>query len=198
MTKRRSFAIGCPTAFLLLCLVAYLTGGIHIIWGGNTGSVPSQNAEMALMLSAAEVAGFGPGPNDPLMQVSDRMPDPTADQRVFSDQANALHIEDDLQFYASDAYAFAAYAFAAYASFLDAVKAVVTSISSHSSPSIGSQSDQYLGTVSGGHSTVAVAFQEGSVLGVLFVSVGAGKVDTVYADAFAGAQDQKIRSGSSN
>jgi hypothetical protein len=193
VTRRRSFAIGCPIAFLLLCLVGYLTGGLHIIWGVNTGSVPSQNAEKALMLSAAEVAGFAPGPNDPLMQVSDRMPEASTDQRVFIDQANTFHIEDDLQFYVSDAFAFAAYA-----PFLDAVKAVVTSISSHSSPSIGSQSDEYLGTDSGGHSTVAVAFQEGSVLGAVFVSVGAGKVDTVYVNTFAGAQDQKIRKGSSS
>jgi hypothetical protein len=89
-------------------------------------------------------------------------------------------------------------AFAAYPPFLDAVKAVETSISSHSSPSIGSQSDEYLGTDSTGHSTVAVAFQRGSVLAAVIVSVGAGKVDTVYADTFAGAQDQKIRKGSSN
>ena len=142
------------------------------------------------MLSAAELAGFEPGPNDPLMQLSDRMPDPTADQRVFSDQANTLHIEDDLQFCVSDADAFANYA-----SFLDAVKAVVTTISSHSSPSIGSQSDEYLGTDSSGHSTVAIAFQEGEVLGAVFVAVGTGKVDTAYAEAFAGAQDHKISSG---
>jgi hypothetical protein len=83
--KRPFFAIGCPAAFLLFCLLLNLTGGIHITWGGNTGSLPSRNAEKALMLSAAEVAGFEPGPNDPLMQLSDRMPDPTADQRVFSD-----------------------------------------------------------------------------------------------------------------
>ena len=170
MTKRRSFAIGCPTAFLLVCLVLYLTGGIHIIWGGNTVSLSSQtaessqNAEKALMLSAAEVAGFAPGPNDPLMQVSDTMPDPTADQRVFKDQANTFHIEDDLQFYVSDADALAAYA-----AFLDAVKVVITSIPSHLSPSIGSRSDEYLGTDSTGHSTVAVAFQEGSVLGAIFI-----------------------------
>jgi hypothetical protein len=193
VTKRRTVAIGCPTAFVLVCLVLYLTGGIHITWGGNTVSRSSQNAEKALMLSAAEVAGFEPGPNDPLMQISDTMPDPTADQRVFRDQADTFHIEDDLQFYVSDADAFAAYA-----AFLDAVKVIITSNSSHSSPSIGSQSDEYLGTDSGGHSTVAVAFQEGGVLGAVFVSVGAGKVDTVYADTFAGAQDQKIRKGSSN
>jgi hypothetical protein len=196
VTNRRSFAIGCPTAFLVFCLGLYLTGGFHIIWGGNWGgntdSVPSQNAEKALMLSTAELAGFAPGPNDPLMQVGEGMPDPAAYQRVFFDQADTLHIEDDLQFFVSDADAFAAYP-----AFLDAIKVVETSTSSHSSPSIGSQSDEYLGTDSTGHSTVALVFQEGSVLGGVLVSVSAGKVDTVYADTFAGAQDQKILKGSS-
>lgn len=187
--KRRLLGIGCPAAILLFGLLVYVTGGIHIIWGGSSASPTGPNAEKVLMLSPADVAGFEPGPNDPLTQLSDRMPDPTVDQRVFVDRANTLHIEDDLQFCESDAYAFADYT-----SFLDAVKAVITTISSHSSPSIGSQSDEYLGT-DGGHSTVAVAFLEGKVLGVVFVAVGTGTVDTAYAEALASAQDRKIRSG---
>jgi L-asparaginase/Glu-tRNA(Gln) amidotransferase subunit D len=52
-----------------------------------------------------------------------------------------------------------------------------------------------VGIEKGGYSTVGIAFLEGKVVGVVFVGVGSGTVDTAYAEAFAMAQDQKIRTG---
>ena len=191
--KNQARALGCLAGFLVIFVVLYLTGGFQITWGGPKLSLPTPNPKMALMLSAAEVAGFEPGPNDPLIEAGGQVVVPSSEQRVFDDRANTLHIEDDLQFYGSGAAASADYA-----SFLDATRAVVTSIASYSSPSIGSQSEEYVGTDNSGHSTVAVDFQEGTVLGVIFVSVFTGNADAAYAEAVAGAQDQKILKGSTS
>jgi hypothetical protein len=156
----------------------------------------TQTELSALMLTNADAqpaTGFVPAPNDPglndpLTQISDTVPQSEADQRIFRDQFNTLHIEDDVQVYPSPGDATSDYGSA-----LNGIKSAFTTLSGHTTTALGSVSDEYLGTGKDGYSVVGIAFQEAEVIGVVFVEVASGTVDAAYAEAVARAQDQKIR-----
>jgi hypothetical protein len=188
---------------LIVALAGLLTAcGVTATFGGSptpslpASSDPTQTELRALMLTNADAqpaTGFvpapnDPGPNDPLKQIGDVILQPEHDQRVFSDQFNTLHIEDDILVYPSPGAATSDYGSA-----LNGIKSVFTTLSGHTTTGLGSLSDEYLGTGTDGYDTVGIAFAEEEVIGVVLVQVASGTVDAAYAEAVARAQDQKIR-----
>ena len=160
----------------------------------SASPAPAQNAATRLMLNEEQVGiGFEPRPSDALSQVSDGLlsGQDNTDNRVFRDSANQLHIEDALVVKASQSDA----DFESASARDDGVKRLLTTVASHTMPSIGGHADEFVGIDAQGDSTVGISFQEGNVLGLIIVSALAATVPTAYVEAFAMAQDEKIRMG---
>lgn len=125
-----------------------------------------------------------------LGQISDGLLNSEAntDQRVFANGDNTYRLEDDL--YVDTSVAAAA---SDYASFRDAAKGNVATISSQSSPSgLGSQDDEFIGTDASGRSIIAITFQEGTVVAAVLFVASTGTVDQSFAESVAQAQDHKL------
>jgi len=125
-----------------------------------------------------------------LGQISDGLLNSEAntDQRVFDNGDNTYRLEDDL--YVDTSVAAAA---SDYASFRDAAKGNVATISSQSSPSgLGSQDDEFIGTDASGRSIIAITFQEGTVVAAVLFVASTGTVDQSFAESVAQAQDHKL------
>jgi hypothetical protein len=111
---------------------------------------------------------------------------PNTDARVFGTSDNTTRMEVDL---ALDTGASAASA--DYAPYSSAAAKQVATQTTTSTPSIGSQANEYVGTDSMGRNIVAIAFVQGSVLCVVtYVSTSAA--DAAAVESVATAQAQKI------
>jgi hypothetical protein len=111
---------------------------------------------------------------------------PNTDARVFATSDNATRGEVDLAVDTSPTAASTDYA--AYNS--SAAKQVTTQ-SSTSTPSIGDQANEYVGTDSNGHNIVSIAFTQGSVICVV-TAASTGSIDPTVIESLASAQQQKI------
>ncbi len=111
---------------------------------------------------------------------------PNTDARVFGTSDNRTRMEVDL---ALDTGAGAASA--DYAPYNSAAAKQVATQTTTSTPSIGSQANEYVGTDNSGRNIVAIAFVQGSVLCVVtYVSTSAA--DAAAVESVATAQAQKI------
>ncbi len=68
----------------------------------------------------------------------------------------------------------------------------VATQSDTSTPSIGSQANEYVGTDTNGHSIVSLAFVQGTVICVVTMVSSSATVDATVGEAVAGNQAQKI------
>jgi hypothetical protein len=156
----------------------------------TTSSPNSQSLNPTdLALTVAELPSGGPT----LTQISDGEMNNTAntDQRGFANTGNTYRIEDDVLLDTSPQAAAADYP-----QLRDAAKSQLATVSSSSTPSgLGSQADEYIGKTSAGYSEVGITFQDGSVIAIVLLVDSSGTVDPAYAEAVAGAQDQKIATG---
>jgi hypothetical protein len=151
-------------------------------------SSPAASANANPALTVALSAGELPSSLGSMSQVNDGLlgSTPDTDARVFATSDNATRAEVDL---AVDTSATAAST--DYTAYNSSAAKQVTTPSSSSTPSIGAQANEYVGTDTNGHNIVSIAFTQGSVLCVVTV-VSTGSIDPTAIESLASAQQQKI------
>ena len=112
---------------------------------------------------------------------------PNTDARVFADATSTTLIEVDL---AVDTGASAATT--DYGAYMASASKKVATQTGQSTPSIGSQANEYVGTDSNGRSIVSLSFVQGSVICVVIMIAKSATVDASVVEAVAGNQAQKI------
>ena len=154
-----------------------------------TGSPASaqHNAALQVALRADELGATTAG----YTQTGDGLlaSTPSTDARVFSSPDGTIKVEVDL---AADTSSTAA--LADYTAYADAAKKQVVTPQSSTAPNIGVKAGESDGTDSSGHSVVAIAFVQGSVIGVVTMVSTTGTVDPAIAESIAQRQVAKIKS----
>jgi K+-transporting ATPase c subunit len=151
----------------------------------SSPGTPGGNAAMNVALGAIDLPSNASG----FTKASDGLlgSTPGTDARVFSSADGKTKVEVDL---AVDTGSGAAST--DYSAYQTAAKKQVPTLTSSSSPPIGSKASEYLGTDSMSRSIVSVAFVQGSVIGVVTMVSAGSTVDAAVAEAIASTQVQKI------
>jgi hypothetical protein len=146
---------------------------------------PGGNPALSVALAPSDLPAGATG----FTQVSDGLlgATPHTDARVFANSTNTTRIEVDL---AVDTGTGAATT--DYTAYNASSSKQVATQSGTSTPSIGSQANEYVGTDTNGHSIVSLAFVQGTVICVVTMVSSNGSVDATVVEAVAGNQAQKI------
>ncbi|MBJ7609815.1 MAG: hypothetical protein JF887_10375 [Candidatus Dormibacteraeota bacterium] len=152
-----------------------------------TSSAASGTANKALTvaLSPSDL----PSPASSFTQSSDGLlaSTPNTDARVFASSDGTTKVEIDLAVDTS-----ASAATTDYTAYNSAAQKQVATQTSQSTPSIGTQANEYVGTAVSGNSVVSLAFAQGSVICVVTMVMSGGAGDAAVAEAIAKAQVQKV------
>lgn len=145
------------------------------------------NATLKVALSVSDL----PSSLSSYVQTSDGLlgTTPNTDSRVFASSDNTTRVEIDI---AGDTGASAATS--DYSAYQSAAAKQVSTATSTSTPKVGQQANEYVGTDSSGHSATSLSFVEGSYIVVVTMVSSSGTVDPTVVEAIAGAQDTKITS----
>jgi hypothetical protein len=184
-----------PSTFLLLATIAFIAacgsdtgGGIATTTASSQSSVSPAPSSAATSLALTPDRFPSGGPT--LTVVSDGLLNNVPDtvQRVFANADNTYRVEDDIIIDSS-----ATQAQSDYATWRDAAKKNVATVSSDQKPSgLGSSADEFVGTASNGHSIVAIAWANGSVLTAVLFESATTAVDQTYAEQTAAVQNDTI------